>query len=168
MESIPRPDSGVFDRFRTIGSVGEAAGFGERLARCGFSAVRRFLEEFRDYLKQYTDDETPEAEALLDLARIALPEPGTVSPSWERIWDEYQSIIAYKSIVYSRIPVREREGEWQVLIDNPFTHQQIVVYPGLTFAEAAYLFAYFRSGLARNEHIRLQKIVTLVSDTGSG
>ena len=35
---------------------------------------------------------------------------------------------------------------WQVLFDNLYSNQNIAVYPGLAFIEAAYMPAYLRTG----------------------
>ncbi len=48
----------------------EAAAFGEQLRTEGFTAVRRLLDEFRDYLRRFTDSEGERALELLRLARI--------------------------------------------------------------------------------------------------
>lgn len=96
-----------------------------------------------------------------------LPNPGQVSPSWANIWKEYDSIIRTKRFVLGSIPAAAREGEWQVLLDNPHSNQNIAVYPGLTFMEAIYMFAYFRSDMMPSEYIRLQKIDTLLTFTGT-
>lgn len=156
---------GSFARFRELAPDREAA-FGEELAAGGFAAVRVFLEEFRTYLRQYDEPQQEEAERLIGRGRAALPEPGRISPSWARIWEEFASIAAFKRDVFHRIPPDEREDEWQVLLDNPFTSGQIAVYPALTFLEAAYMYAYFRTDLEPNEVIRMQRIHTVLLDTG--
>mgnify|MGYP001221514407 FL=1 len=156
---------GLFARFREL-EPGREAAFGEELAAGGFAAVRVFLDEFRAFLKECDEPQQEEAERLIGRGRIALPEPGRISPAWARIWDEFASIAAYKRDVFRRIPPDQREGEWQVLLDNPYTNGQIAVYPSLTFLEAAYLYAYFRNGLEPNEFIRMQRISTILQDNG--
>ena len=52
-------------------------------------------------------------------------------------------------------------------MDNPYTNENIVCYPGLSFIEAAYLYSYFMVNLAKNEYIRLQKVVNLLISSGS-
>jgi hypothetical protein len=156
---------GSFARFRELAPDREAA-FGDELRAGGFTAVRVFLEDFRTYLRQYDEPQQEEAERLIGRGRAALPEPGRISPSWARIWEEFASIAAYKRDVFLRIPPDAREGEWQVLLDNPYTNGQIVVYPALTFLEAAYMYAYFRTDLEPNEVIRMQRIHTVLHDAG--
>jgi len=156
---------GMFARFRELAPDREAA-FGEELRAGGFAAVRVFLEDFRNYLREYDEPLQEEAERLIGRGRTVLPEPGRISPAWARVWNEFESFAAYKLDVFRRIPRGEREGEWQVLLDNPYTNGQITVYPSLTFLEAAYLYAYFRTGLEPNEFIRMQRISTVLTDTG--
>ena len=155
----------MFARFRELAPGGEAD-FGEELRAGGFSAVRVFLEDFRAFLREYDEPRQEEAERLIARGRSALPEPGRISPAWARIWDEFADIAAYKRDVFNRIPSDSRDGEWQVLIDNPYTNGQIAVYPALSFLEAAYLYAYFRTGLLPNEVIRMQRIHNVLFDTG--
>ena len=157
--------AGSFARFRELAPDQEAV-FGDELRKGGFAAVRVFLEDFRTFLRQYDEPQQEEAERLIRRGRDVLPEPGRISPSWARIWEEFASIAAYKRDVFRRIPPDNREGEWQVLLDNPYTNGQIVVYPALAFLEAAYMYAYFRTGLEPNEVIRMQRIHTVLHETG--
>lgn len=76
-------------------------------------------------------------------------------------------MIATKIQVLQTIHKEDRDGEWQVIIDNPFAIQEVVCYPALNFLDAAYLYAYFRPDLEKNEYLRLQKIQTLVMEFGS-
>lgn len=141
--------------------------FGQQLTGQGFAAVRRFLDDFRIYLQHLNETELAEAEVLLDAAKRAVPEPGKISPSWVDIWKEYGSIIRYKRQCFEAVPPASRTGEWQVLIDNPYSNGNIAVYPGLSFVEASYMFAYFRTGLEKNEFVRLQKIETVITQSGA-
>ncbi|MNR53601.1 hypothetical protein D3C85_1736400 [compost metagenome] len=89
------------------------------------------------------------------------------SPSWETIWPEIELTIAAKRNIYTNIPHADRAGEWQVIMDNPLVVQEVVCYPGLSFEDAAYLYAYFRPQLEKSEYIRLQKIQTVIQEIGS-
>ncbi|WP_274650709.1 hypothetical protein [Paenibacillus humicola] len=149
------------------GADAEAFRLGEGMRSEGFAAVRRFLDDFRGYLREFDETECGQAAELLRLGRLVLPEPGRISPSWTYIWQEFDGIIRTKRYLFGSIPERGRVGEWQVLLDNPFSNQNIAVYPGLTFLEAAYMFAYFRTDLTNNEYIRLQKVDTVVTFTGA-
>jgi hypothetical protein len=156
---------GTFAAFRSLAHGGEAA-FGEALRQEGFAAVRRYLDDYRVYMQTYDEGQIVEADELLARGRMALPEPGRVSPSWVRIWEHYEGIANYKREIFGTIPQEDRAGEWQVLIDNPYTNGNVAVYPALTFLEAAYMFAYFRTDLEKNEYIRMQKVETVISRTG--
>jgi len=157
---------GSFAAFRSMAPGGEAA-FGEALQQEGFAAVRRFLDDCRVYLQRCDEAHADEADELLARGRKALPEPERVSPSWVRIWEHYEGIARYKREIFRSIPESDRTGEWQVLIDNPYTNGNVAVHPALTFLEAAYLFAYFRTDLEKNEYIRMQKVETVISRTGA-
>jgi hypothetical protein len=159
--------SSLFGRFAELHDHEQAQRLGERLRSEGFTAVRRFLDDFRDFLRSFGDDECDRAFELLAHARAALPEPGRISPSWAYIWREFEAIIRTKRHVFQSIGRNARSGEWQVLLDNPYSNQNIAVYPGLTFLEAAYMFAYFRTDLTNNEYIRLQKVETVITFTGA-
>ncbi|MCP1305758.1 hypothetical protein [Paenibacillus tyrfis] len=156
-----------FADFEAAGTEQELAAFRESIQRQGFTAFRLLLEGFRDRLKQFTDGDMESVNELLERARQLFPKPETFSPSWVNIWDEFERMAAYKQTVLETIPAEEREGEWQVLLDNPYTNSDLVCYPGLSFLEGAYLYAYFRSDLKQNEYIRLQKIQNLVMAFGS-
>ncbi len=156
-----------FADFEAADTEQELAAFRESIQSQGFTAFRLLLEGFRDRLKLFSDGDISSVSELLERARRMFPEPETFSPSWVNIWDEYERIASYKQTVLETIPPGEREGEWQVLLDNPYTNSDLVCYPGLGFLEGAYLYAYFRSDLKQNEYIRLQKIQNLVMAFGS-
>ncbi|WP_420831132.1 hypothetical protein [Paenibacillus artemisiicola] len=156
-----------FARLRELRSAGETEAFGEALREAGFTPLRRFLDAFRHYLRTYGEAECAQASELLKRAKQAVPEPGRMSPSWTYVWREYDGIVRTKAQVFRDVPAADRDGEWQVLLDNPHSNQNIAVYPGLDFLEAAYMFAYFRTELANNEYIRLQKIATVMTFTGA-
>ncbi|WP_225442461.1 hypothetical protein [Paenibacillus lycopersici] len=156
-----------FAQLKELRSGAEIEPFGKALREAGFTPVRKFLDEFRQYLRTYEDAEIATASELLERAMKAVPEPGRISPSWAYIWREFKGIIRTKAQIFKDVPASRRDGEWQVLLDNPFSNQNIAVYPGLTFIEAAYMFAYFRTELANNEYVRLQKIATVMTISGA-
>lgn len=139
----------------------------QELINGGYSSVYRFVEQFREQIKTFGDEDMERIQQLIAKGEKFLPDPGAISPSWQDLWPQFRSITEHKIKVLKMIPLSEREGEWQILMDNPYTHQQIVCYPGLTFAEAAYLFGYFRSDLKRNEYIRMQKVQNVIMEFGT-
>ncbi|WP_308634279.1 hypothetical protein [Paenibacillus silvisoli] len=155
-----------FEQLKGLKSEADIEAFGNTLKAEGFTALRHFLDDFRQYLREYEDPSCGEADELMERAQLAVPEPGRTSPSWSYIWQEYKGIIRTKRHVFESIPQEQRGGEWQVLLDNPFSNQNIAVYPGLAFIDAAYMFAYFRTELMNNEYIRLQKIATVMTFQG--
>jgi hypothetical protein len=130
----------------------------------GFSTFFKLLDRFEGFIKTYTDEQLPEVQNLLIKAKKMFPIPGQFSPSWEHVWEEYGSIVQVKTRISSQILPSDRSGEWQVLMDNPFTSQDVVCYPSLTFIEAIYLYAYFLPQMEKNEYLRLQKVTTLIME----
>lgn len=141
--------------------------FQERIRKDGFTGFRLFLEGFKEKLKRFDEPELAQMQSLIARAKQLFPEPGAFSPSWVKVWDDFEHMIAFKGLVFETIAEPEREGEWQIILDNPYTHQDIVCYPGLTFLEGAFLYAYFRTDLKQNEYIRLQKIQNVIMAFGS-
>lgn len=133
----------------------------------GYSAFNELLEYLKQQLKLCDESTWSELEQSLKKAREIIPNPGEISPSWTYIWRELNSSLVYKNELLQRIPPHQRDGEWQVIMDNPYTNEHIVCYPGLSFLEAAYLYAYFRPELKNNEYIRVQKVVELMVMKGT-
>ncbi|MEK3723371.1 hypothetical protein [Paenibacillus sp. FSL H8-0034] len=144
----------------------EQADYQQMVHNGGYSAFHQLLEGIKHKLKFMQDAEIEQVIGWLDKGQRLFPEPGVFSPSWLHIWDELRQIVSIKSDIMARIPLTERAGEWQILIDNPLSIQEIVCHPALSFDEAAYLYSYFRPGLEKNEYIRLQKIISLITDVG--
>lgn len=141
--------------------------FQESILKGGFTPFRLFIDEFRERLKRYEDHESANINRLVALAKELFPEPQVFSPAWAHIWEEYELIVTYKQTVLETIPVDQREGEWQIILDNPYTNSDLVCYPNLSFMEGAYMYAYFRTDLKNNEYIRLQKIQNVIMAFGS-
>lgn len=136
------------------------------LATNGYAEMNKLLEELKQAVKQFTDETVEEVEQLLLQAKQAIPEPGSISPAWQDVWAELETMKQAKQRVLETIPPQDRDGEWQVLLDNPYVHQDVVCYPGLSFMEAAYLYGYFMVDLKRNEYVKIQKIQTMMYEFG--
>ncbi|AEI41807.1 hypothetical protein [Paenibacillus mucilaginosus] len=149
-----------------LGAPGALEAFRREMTEEGFTPFRLFLEGFRERLKTFGDGETERVRDLLDTAKGLFPEPRVFSPSWALVWDEFEGILTTKSAVLASIPQEKRDGEWQIILDNPFTNTDLVCYPGMTFMNAAYMYAYFRTDLKQNEYLRLQKVATLIITQG--
>ncbi len=152
--------------YRTLADFEQRNDFRSRMETKGYFAFFAFVEEIKDWLKSYGDPEKEEIVLLLRQLQNDFPVPERFSPSWARLWDELQGIAAAKNELLGEVPHAERDGEWQVQIDNPYTPEQAACYPGLRFAEAAYLFAYFQQDLKPNENLRLQKVSHVRIRTG--
>lgn len=133
----------------------------------GYAFFRRILEGLQHTIKTFTDDEIDMMVHMLAKAKRYFPEPGMISPSWQTIWEELDDIVHHKCLILEKIPQAERDGEWQIVMDNPYTNQEVVCYPNLSFIEAAYLYAYFRPKLTKNEYIQVQKIQHQLTEYGS-
>jgi hypothetical protein len=155
-----------FEQFEQAKSEQQLLTVVKEIHEGGYSSFRDFLEGFREKLKSFDDSDAEEVTALVEKAESLLPEPVSLSPSWENVWQELKETASYKIKALHTIPAQEREGEWQIVMDNPYTNQEIVCYPALSFLEAAYLYGYFRPTLKKNEYIRLQKIQNLLLDYG--
>lgn len=156
-----------YDRFTSLKTNQEFMEWQIYVKQKGFSAFYHFLEGFRSRIKSFEDDESDDIQYVLQQARQALPDPVSISPSWENVWNELEDTIASKLELMQHIPVNERAGEWQIIMHNPYTTQEVVCYPHLNFLEAAYLYGYFKPQLNENEYIQIQKIETKLKAQGS-
>ncbi|MBB6669222.1 hypothetical protein [Cohnella nanjingensis] len=153
-------------RFAGLRYEHEENAFRDEMLQAGYYAFFAFLEEFRAFLRAYGDDGIAEASSRIALARRLFPEAERISPSWARIWTEFERIAAGKNEAMAAVSPLERPGEWQVLIDNPHLPQQVVCYPDLAFLDAAYAYGYFSLELKPNENLKLQKTMTALLAQG--
>lgn len=157
----------ILEELEKANSTGEIVQLRKTIKNSGYPLFKVLLDDITEKLKQCTDEQLKDTKSLLRKARRVISRPGKISPSWTYIWDESERILQYKKEVLNQVPVNKRDGEWQIIIDNPFTTQGVACHPGLEFLEAAYLFGYLRLDLKRNEYIRLQKIENSIMHQGS-
>lgn len=155
----------VFRRFQSAGE-GQFETLRQEYRAGGYSLFSELLEGLKEFLVTSSEEQMDQLKALVSKGRQIIPDPGAVSPAWERIWEDYEGYIARKQEALTMVPPEERGGEWQIIMDNPFTNEGIACYPGLSFVEAAYLYAYFHKDLKKNEYLRLQKVVNLIVAKG--
>lgn len=136
-------------------------------AEGGYSLFSRFVELLRNELKKSEELQMEQVQEIIRKGRLALPEPGFISPAWSSIWDDLERTAACKMEALRAIGPEERTGEWQIIIDNPYSHEPIICHPGLTFPEAAYYYGFFRLSLQKNEFIRLQRIENMLTSSGT-
>lgn len=160
MVSVINPT--LLEQLANANSTDEIVQLRKKIKTGGYSVFKELLDGITVKLKQCTDDQLKETKSLLRKARRVISRPGKISPSWTNLWDETERILEYKKEVLKQVPAHQRDGEWQIIIDNPFTTQGVACHPGLEFLEAAYLFGYLRLDLKRNEYIRLQKIANTI------
>jgi hypothetical protein len=156
----------TFVRFTELSTPEEEHAYREAMVTAGYYAFFSFAEDFREALKRYGDAEIASMCERLAAGRRLFPHPGRFSPSWEELWDEFDAIYKAKNDALTAVPADARDGEWQVVIDNPHTPQQVVCYPGLSFLDASYMYAYFQRGLKPSEYLRLQKVSHLLVTNG--
>ncbi|MFC0211787.1 hypothetical protein ACFFK0_04845 [Paenibacillus chartarius] len=158
--------TGWFERFAAAGTAEEQAHVREAVEAERYPAFYPIVEGFTALLRSFGDEEIERVDALLRRGRELFPQPAGFSPSWEKLWDELEQTAAYKKEALAAVAPGDRDGEWQVLLDNPYTNQDVACYPALTFMEAVYLYGYFRQKLEKHEYVRLQKIQTLIMNFG--
>lgn len=155
-----------FNRFIQISDDTEKNQFRENMTEAGFSAVNQWLRSFYDHVKNMDEQGFKSMREWLELGKEVLPELGQFSPSWQNTWQELFDLYQIKTEAYASIPDEQRDGEWQVLFDNPFSTDGIVCHSNKTFAEATYLFAKYRLTLKKAEYVKLQKVVTSMVQKG--
>lgn len=138
----------------------------ETVERAGYDAFRALIDQLEQSLKSVDEEGFALLEEQLAWCRETFPEPSRFSPTWQIVWDELEGKLDGKRRAFEAVPAGEREGDWQIIMDNPFTNQEVVCYPSLSFIEAAYLFGYFKPTLEKNEYLRMQKVMTAVEVTG--
>ena len=159
-------DTNIWDTFAAADTSAQYDELAIRLMNGGYSLFNEILHQLKQAIMSAQEAEFEQIEQWIAKGKFIVPEPVKLSPSWEKVWDEYDRMLRYKQEVLQSIPVRDRDGEWQLIMDNPYTNESVSCYPALSFVEAAYLYAYFRKDLKPNEYIRLQKIVTLLKAGG--
>lgn len=133
----------------------------------GYPVFYRLLESYRQRINSFGDGEAEEVLALIDKGRELVPDPSKISPAWADVWAKLEQMVQYKQRALDAVPADKRDGEWQVLIDNPFENRETACYPGLTFMEAVFIYAKFRPELMNNEFVRLQKVDTHLTEFGA-
>lgn len=133
----------------------------------GYKAVQAIIFCLEKELRTATDEAGLVAwEEAFKRAQAALPAPGEYSPSWHDIWDELTAVQREKAKALASVASEERTGVWQVIFDNPYSTEGVVCHPGLSLADAAYLYAGYQYNLKKNEHVCLQKVQTYAEVAG--
>jgi hypothetical protein len=156
----------IFEQFDEASLVEEYHELRTRFEQGGYSLFSQLLTSLKEHLMICDEQGLEQATKLIEKGKVIIPQPVIISPSWEKVWSEMEKLIYYKGEALRSIPRSERTGEWQIIMDNPYTNEGISCYPALTFDEAAYLYGYFRKDLRKNEYIRMQKIVNVIMANG--
>jgi hypothetical protein len=156
----------VFEQFQLATTIEAYNELRTMFENGGYSLFSQLLEGLKAHLITCDEATLEQAKQLIAKGREIVPQPSVISPSWEKVWGEMDHLIFHKGEALRSIPLSERDGEWQIIMDNPYTNEGITCYPALSFADAVYLYGYFRKDLRKNEYIRLQKIVNVVMSQG--
>jgi hypothetical protein len=138
----------------------------ETVTRGGYDAFRVLVDQLGASLKEVEESGFDDYAARLAAGERLFPEPAKFSPTWQIVWAELGEKLKWKRHAYATVAPELRGGEWQIVMDNPYTNNEVVCYPTLSFIEAAYLFGYFKPTLEKNEYLRLQKVMNAVVVTG--
>jgi len=157
----------IWEALQKAGTPDERKALAEKIAGGGYMVIYRLVEALRERIRSFADGEADGVLALIGKARDIVPEPGAVSPAWQDVWSKLERMARYKREALEAIPPEARDGEWQVLVDNPFENRETACYPGMTFADAVFVYAKLRPELVENEFIRLQKVVTHLTVSGA-
>lgn len=155
-----------FERMTSLENEQESEQFVKEIQEQGFMALNNLINSFYEKIKEMEDKEFKQVEIWIQLGKDLLPDLATFSPTWSNTWKNLQTIFERKVEFYSQVPLAEREGEWQVLFDNPFITDDIVCNSNLKFAEATYLIAKYLLNLKKSEIVKLQKVITYAKTTG--
>ncbi|HEX7055727.1 MAG TPA: hypothetical protein VF260_00845 [Bacilli bacterium] len=132
----------------------------------GYTAFSTFLQLLQEKMKQYGDDEAKTILRTIRKGKRTLPRPRRISPAWDGLWERLLATAQQKAEILQTVPVDKREGEWQILINNPYVMDKLTCHPGLNFYEAAYFYGLFRQDLKKNEFMRLQQVQNWSSTFG--
>ena len=152
-----------YERFLTTTNEEQLA---QEIKSLSYKDIYDWITRLTNELEIASEGEFARLEELIQNAATILPDPQSYSPSWDGIWTELQAILEIKQQVFKKIPPQERDGEWQLLFDNPFSTEGMVNHVNLTFDKAAYMFAKYRKDLAKLEYVSLQKVQRFITENG--
>jgi hypothetical protein len=155
-----------YDAFVKANSQEEMQPLAAQIQKEGYALINSWILHIKKQMKKAVENEFSLMRDLLHKAEGLLPEPELVSPLWEGLWGNLHKLFDLKEDIFRKIAAEEQIGEWQLLFDNPYTTDNMVVHVQLTFAEAAYMYAEYRLNLKKFENITLQRVQRFLSDSG--
>lgn len=155
-----------FEYFKEITIEQDKVKFKDDMEKTGFPAFNHLINAFFNKLKEMDESEFKQVEDWIQLGNELFPHMASISPAWDKIWEQLHNIYLTKVNLYNKVPEAERSGEWQVLYDNPLSTDEIVCNTSKTFIEATYIVAKYNSHLKKTEYVNLQKVVTVVKIEG--
>lgn len=155
-----------FERLAEISTTEQKILFKKDIEEAGFSAINQLIGALNTQIKKMDEKEFKLVKDWLELGKELLPDLVSVSPVWKNTWEDFLDLYRIKVELFLEVPEEERDGEWQVLFDNPFTIHEVVCTPNKTFTEASYLMAKYQLNMKKAEIVKLQKITTTITKKG--
>lgn len=156
----------ILEQLNEVQTEEQKASLKKMVEQKGFSVFNQLVYGYHDELKKMDESRFELMNRWLELGKELFPKPETISPAWENIWEDLLSIFKQKQEFFGQVPLAERVGEWQVLIDNQFSTDTTVCHTEKSFTEATYLAAKYLTTLKKAEVLKLQKIITSITIHG--
>ncbi|TCS84460.1 hypothetical protein [Tepidibacillus fermentans] len=155
-----------FDDFKKLTTKEEKKVYKQTVEQGGFAVFNELIRSFHEELKKLDENGFEQMQDWIELGKELFPELYRFSPTWEYFWDEITQLYQNKQEFYQIVPKEERDGEWQVLFDNPFSTEGIVCHTDKNFAEATYLAAKYQLSMKKAEILKLQKVSNTIIKRG--
>ncbi|OEF99928.1 hypothetical protein BHF71_07415 [Vulcanibacillus modesticaldus] len=155
-----------FNNFIEIATEEQKLNFKKSIEQEGFSAINQFIRSFYEKIKEMDQDEFEQVKNWLKKGEELFPNLVDFSPSFENTWRDLLQLYQIKVELFSQVPVDQRDGEWQILYDNPYSTEPIVCHSNKNFVEATYLMAKYQLGIKKAEIVKLQKVITVIIKNG--
>lgn len=156
----------LFTEFINVNTPEAQSALLDKIVSTGYTHLRYLVDEMKDAIRRAEDEDFPLLTKWIAQARQMIPDPSQISPYYQAVWDQLAKILAYKQEAFHQIAKDQRQGEWQIVYNNPNTNDDLLCIPSLSFAEAAYLYAKYRLDLKKAEILRLQKVVEHLTIAG--
>lgn len=155
-----------YTAFKNVHSPEEKQELVKEIEAQGYALMNEWIKRLDIDLQLADEGHLDQIGKELLTAQELWPNPEKFSPLWDNKWEDLLSILAIKKQVYQEVPASEREGEWQILFDNPFSTEGTVIHVKLSFPTAAYQYAKYRHGLHKHEYVTIQKAHRYITEYG--
>lgn len=158
--------SRLFEEFIKLDTPDKKAEFLDKLLANAYTNLRNLTDQLTESIRKAEEADFPVIAGWIQQARHLIPDPHQISPYYQSVWDKLLKVLTYKQEAFMSFAQDHRDGEWQIVFNNPNTHDELLCIPSLTFTEACYMFAKYRTDLKQNEILRLQKVTDHLTTTG--